>query len=210
VTVKEFAELMPRAQRHLARKDAVLKRIVSAVGPCTLAPGGDRFLVLTRAIVSQLISTKAALTIYGRLEATLAPEAVTPVSLMAANLRSLRKTGLSRAKALALRDLAQRVHKGKLPLDEFHDLTDEEIIEHLTAVRGIGQWTADMFLIFCLGRPDVLPVGDFGLRAGVQTAYGLPELPDRKLLAERAEAWRPYRSIATWYFWRSRGAVPQS
>jgi DNA-3-methyladenine glycosylase II len=209
VTVTEFTDLMPRAQRHLARKDAVLKRIVSAVGPCTLAPGGDRFLVLTRAIVSQLISTKAALTIYGRLE-ELVHRAVTPASLMAANLRALRKTGLSRAKALALRDLAQRVHKGKLPLDQFHDLTDEEIIEHLTAVRGIGRWTADMFLIFCLGRPDVLPVGDFGLRAGVQTAYGLAELPDRKVLSERAEAWRPYRSVATWYFWRSRGAVPQS
>jgi 3-methyladenine DNA glycosylase/8-oxoguanine DNA glycosylase len=122
----------------------------------------------------------------------------------------LRGAGLSRAKVLALKDLAERAVSGELPLDRLPEMSDEEVIECLVEVRGIGRWTAEMFLIFSLGRLDVLPVDDFGLRAGVRDVYQLPDLPSRAALRERAEPWRPYRSIATWYFWRSRGGVPQS
>jgi DNA-3-methyladenine glycosylase II len=122
----------------------------------------------------------------------------------------LRPLGLSAAKAQAILDLAARARDGRLPLDRLAQLSDEEIAAGLTAVRGIGVWTAEMFLIFGVGRLDVLPVGDLGLRAGVQERYGLEGLPGALRLREIAEPWRPYRSIATWYVWRSRGGVPQS
>ena len=122
----------------------------------------------------------------------------------------LRAAGLSAAKTLSLIDLAQRVNNQTLLLDALHELTDDEVIANLIPVRGIGPWTAEMFLIFALGRPDVLPVGDWGLRVGVQRHYGLAEPPEKARLLELAEPWRPYRSIATWYFWRSLGVVPQS
>src|SRR5262249_18823451 len=118
--------------------------------------------------------------------------------------------GLSTNKARSLRDLAEKVHTGAVPLDDLHTATDEEVIAHLLPVRGIGRWTAQMFLIFSLHRLDVLPVDDLGLRAGVQRGYDLPELPGKAKLEELAGPWQPYRSIATWYFWRSQGAVPQS
>lgn len=111
---------------------------------------------------------------------------------------------------LALKDLAQQALNGGLSLERLADKSDEQVIAALVSVRGIGRWTAEMFLIFSLGRLDVLPVDDFGLRAGVRELYDLPDLPGRAELRERGEIWRPYRSIATWYFWRSRGAVPQS
>jgi 3-methyladenine DNA glycosylase/8-oxoguanine DNA glycosylase len=122
----------------------------------------------------------------------------------------LRSAGLSRNKVAAMSDLARRVTSGALPLDRFPDMTDDEVSESLVAVRGIGPWTAQMFLMFSLGRLDVLPVGDFGLRAGVKKHYELPELPSPAAVRERGEAWRPYRSVATWYFWRSLGGVPES
>ena len=111
---------------------------------------------------------------------------------------------------MALKDLAERAVSGALPLARLGEMSDEEVIDVLLPVRGIGRWTAEMFLIFSLGRLDVLPVDDFGLRAGVRDVYQLPDLPNRVALRERGEPWRPYRSIATWYFWRSRGGVPQS
>ena len=198
------------ATRHLARCDPVLKPLLDGVGPCTLQlnPGG--FYVLVRAIISQMISTAAALTIAGRLEATLAEAGVTPESILGLGEERIRAQGLSGAKARGLLDLAERVRDGRLPLDRLPELSDEEAIARLVEVRGIGVWTAEMYLIFSLGRPDVLPVGDLGLRAGVQRCYGLKDLPGRAELRRLGEPWRPYRSIATWYFWRSRGAVPQS
>jgi 3-methyladenine DNA glycosylase/8-oxoguanine DNA glycosylase len=122
----------------------------------------------------------------------------------------LRGVGLSANKVLALRDLADKVHQGDVPLDDLHLLDDEGVIERLIPVRGIGRWTAQMFLIFSLGRPDVLPLDDFGLRAGVKRHYALADLPGRQELTALAEPWRPYRSIATWYIWRTFGNVPQS
>lgn len=198
-----------KAQRHLSRRDPVLRKVIKAVGPCTLQPVADFFIVLARAISSQQLSTRAAATIFGRLQA-LSPDGLTPAAVLDAADEQLRGAGLSRSKVLSLRDLAGHVQSGALPLHDLPRLSDEEVVALLVPVRGIGVWTAQMFLIFSLGRLDVLPVDDLGLRAGVRDMYGLPELPNRVALVERAEPWRPYRSVATWYLWRSRGFVPQS
>jgi DNA-3-methyladenine glycosylase II len=205
-----FADVFRRARRHLTRRDPLLGQLIKHVGPCTLQPGADPFPALVRAIIAQMISTKAARAITARVEATVHPHGLTPTAVAAASEETLRGAGLSRNKALALLDLASRAKRGDLPLDQLAEMADEEVIERLIPVRGIGRWTAEMFLIFSLGRLDVLPVDDFGLRAGVQELYQLPAMPGRADLRERGEAWRPYRSVATWYFWRGRGWVPQS
>jgi len=205
-----FADALRKAQRHLSRCDPLLRQLIKRVGLCTLQPGGQAFPLLVRAIISQMISTQVAKIIAARVEAALHPQGLAPSAVAAASEESLRGAGLSRAKVLALKDLAQKALTGALPLDRLPDMSDEEVIASLVSVRGIGRWTAEMFLIFSLGRLDVLPVDDFGLRAGVRDVYQLPDLPGRAELRERGEVWRPYRSIATWYFWRSRGAVPQS
>jgi DNA-3-methyladenine glycosylase II len=170
----------------------------------------EAFPSLVRSIIAQMISTKAARAIGARVESALLPHGLTPAAVAAVNEDVLRGAGLSRTKAQALKDLAERAMSGALPLNRLPTMSDEEVIEVLLPVRGIGRWTAEMFLIFSLGRLDVLPVDDFGLRAGVRDVYQLPELPGRAALRERAEPWRPYCTIATWYFWRSRGWVPQS
>jgi 3-methyladenine DNA glycosylase/8-oxoguanine DNA glycosylase len=205
-----FLEAAAKARRTLMRRDAVLKEIIRRVGPCTLQPVGNEFHILVRSIVSQLISTKAAITISGRVETAVGPLGLTPEGIAAQSEETLRGCGLSRNKALAMHDLARRTLNGALPLAAFGDLTDDEVIAKLVEVRGIGRWTAEMYLIFALGRLDVLPVDDFGFRAGVKESFGMAEMPGRKELQELGENWRPYRSIATWYFWRSRGGVPQS
>ncbi|HXG11062.1 MAG TPA: DNA-3-methyladenine glycosylase [Gemmataceae bacterium] len=199
-----------KAQRHLARRDRVLQRLIATVGPCTLWPNPDRFGLLVRSIISQQISTRAAEAIYARLEDTLGKKGITPDAVLALPEEALRAAGLSSAKARSLRDLAAKVHSKVVPLDDLHKADDEEVIAALLPVRGIGRWTAQMFLIFSLGRLDVLPVDDFGLRSGIRQQYGLKELPDRRKVQELAEPWRPYRTVATWYLWRSLGAVPQS
>lgn len=209
-TPLSFTSAFRKARRHLSRCDPQLAQLLKHVGPCTLQPGGEPFPLLVRSIVSQMISTKAAIAISSRVQAAMQPHGLTPLAVSAASEEILRGAGLSRAKALALKDLAERAVSGKLPLDRLSEMSDEEVIDCLVEVRGIGRWTAEMFLIFSLGRLDVLPVDDFGLRAGVRDVYQLPDLPSRTALRERAEPWRPYRSIATWYFWRSRGGVPQS
>jgi DNA-3-methyladenine glycosylase II len=205
-----FPKLLAKAQRHLGACDPVLTSLIARVGPCSLAPDPNGFAVLVRSVVSQLISTAAARTISARLVEALGAQGVTPEAILAVAEETLRGVGLSRTKTQAIRDLATRIRTGDLPLERFETLTDEAVTTHLTSVRGIGPWTANMFLIFGLGRPDILPVGDLGLRAGVQQQYSLPELPGPTELRQRAEAWRPFRSIATWYLWRSRGLVPQS
>jgi DNA-3-methyladenine glycosylase II len=198
------------ARRHLGRLDAALKELMRRVGPCTLTVDNDHFGILTRSIISQQISTKAARSIHTRLLQTLPKGKLKPASVLDLTDEQMRAAGLSANKVRSLRDLADKVHTKAVPLARLHKLDDEEVIEHLVTVRGIGRWTAEMFLIFSLGRLDVLPVDDLGLRAGVRDVYALSELPDKASLIERGETWRPYRSIATWYFWRSRGAVPQS
>jgi DNA-3-methyladenine glycosylase II len=208
--MSDLSTVYRKAQRHLARRDPVLKRLIADVGPCTLKPLGlGRFVTLVRSIVSQQISSKAAMSILAKLEQALAPDGFRPAAILAATDGMLREAGMSVAKARSLRDLADKVHAGEVPLDDLHELDDEDVIAKLIPVRGIGRWTAQMFLIFSLGRLDVLPVDDLGLRAGVQKQYGLEEMPNKARLTELSEPWRPYRSIATWYFWRSLGAVPQ-
>jgi DNA-3-methyladenine glycosylase II len=200
--------MFTKAQRHLARRDPVLKHLIKQVGPCTLQHDPDGFAVLVRSIVAQQISSKAARSISARLQEAIGE--IRPKPLLKAKEETLRAAGLSAAKVRAVRDLAEKVHSGAVPLDRLPDLPDEEVIGLLLPVRGIGRWTAEMFLIFSLGRFDVLPVGDFGLREGVRRQYGLEEHPAKEELIEMAEPWRPYRSIATWFLWRSFGPVPQS
>jgi DNA-3-methyladenine glycosylase II len=193
-----------RAERLLAARDPVMDRLIAVVGPCRLRPHPDPFDCLVRAIISQQISTRAAETIHARLLEGLGPGGVTAASVLAAKESALRGAGLSVSKTKSLRDLAAHVDRGAIPLDRLGAMDDEEVIGTLTPVHGIGRWTAEMFLIFVLCRPDVLPVDDFGLKAGVKRQYGLAGMPGRQLLHEYAGPWRPYRSIATWYIWRGQ------
>jgi 3-methyladenine DNA glycosylase/8-oxoguanine DNA glycosylase len=189
---------------HLVAADPVLAGIVARVGPYTLVPRRhrDHFGSLARAIVFQQLSGKAADTIHKRFLG-LFPEAPTPTHVVSATDAALRGAGLSRAKVAALRDLASAALDGRLPLPLSHRLADEEIVERLVSVRGIGPWTAQMFLMFHLGREDVLPTGDLGLRTAAKRAYRLRGDTSPERLERLAAPWRPYRSIATWYLWRS-------
>jgi DNA-3-methyladenine glycosylase II len=206
--VKELSLHYPKARRHLARRDPVMKQLITTYGRCTLQINPNGFEALVRSIVAQQISTKAAHSIFSRLRDSLG--GLSPTALIAASEETLRSAGLSEAKRRSLRDLADKVRTSAVPLAQLGEMDDESVIEMLVPVRGIGRWTAEMFLIFSLGRLDVLPVDDLGLRVGVQREYGLAERPGRKQLVEIGEAWRPYRSIATWYMWRTFGPVPQS
>jgi DNA-3-methyladenine glycosylase II len=199
-----------QARRHLSRRDPILREVIRLIGPCTLRHNPDGFAVLVHSIISQQISTKAATVIRNRLWAALGPLGLTPASLRKMSDSKFRLAGLSAGKVLALRDLADKVHQRHVPLNDLHQLSDEEVIECLLPIRGIGPWTAQMFLIFSLGRLDILPVADFGLRSGMQRHYKLRKLPNRDRLDKLAEPWRPYRSIGTWYIWRSLGGVAQS
>jgi DNA-3-methyladenine glycosylase II len=163
----------------------------------------DAYGALVRTIVGQQLSTKAARTIYARLVALFGDNPPTPAELIAAEAVDLRAAGLSRQKISYLRDLARRVHDGELELDILHELSDEEVAARITAVKGLGQWSADMFLIFHLRRPDVLPAGDLGIRRAVEKAYGLPALPEADHLRTIAEPWRPHRTLASLYLWES-------
>ena len=163
----------------------------------------DAYGSLVRTIVGQQLSTSAARTIYARLTALFGDRAPTPTELIAAEEQALREAGLSRQKIRYLRDLATRVHGGELDLHGLRDLSDDEVSEKITAVKGLGRWSADMFLMFHLRRPDVLPVGDLGIRRAVEKEYGLPELPDADDLRTLAAPWRPQRTLACLYLWKT-------
>jgi 3-methyladenine DNA glycosylase/8-oxoguanine DNA glycosylase len=197
---------MARARRVLMRRDPVLGAIIAKYGPCALKTGreADIFCGLVESIVSQQLSTKAAATIYGRLRA-LMPDggAPTPHAIVPLSDEALRGVGLSRQKVGYVRDLSRRAIDGTLKPDAFAAMPDDEVVAQLTQIKGIGRWTADMILIFRLARPDVLPVGDLGIVKAVQRAYRLRKTPDAKRLLALGERWRPYRSIASWYLWRS-------
>jgi DNA-3-methyladenine glycosylase II len=168
----------------------------------------DAYGVLVRSIVGQQLSTRAADKIYGRVVDLFGSDIAEPKKLIAADPDALRGAGLSHAKVAYLRDLAERVEDGELDLDHLSELPDEGVSEQLTAVKGIGQWSADMFLIFHLGRPDVLAVGDLGIRRAVERAYGLKKIPDQKEVFRIGEPWRPYRSLACLYLWTSLQNAP--
>jgi DNA-3-methyladenine glycosylase II len=204
------------AVRHLRRADPVMKSIIERVGPCLLrdptdrgGPAPDHYGALVRSIVGQQLSVSAARSMLTRLNARFGGRTPTPEQILADDPDALRAAaGLSRSKTAFLRDLAEAVASGTLVLEELDDLPDDEVARRLTAVRGIGQWTVDMFLIFHLGRPDVLPVGDLGLRRAAQLAYSLRKLPEPPRLVRLARPWRPWRSVATWYLWASLRVQP--
>jgi len=199
-----------RARRVLARRDPVIRDLMRRYGACGLAAAqhADPFTALTHAIVSQQLSTKAAATIAARVDALVAGPP-TPRAFAAVTDAQLRAAGLSGQKVTYLRDLCARIEDGSLPLDRLDRLSDDAVIEALTQVKGIGRWTAEMFLMFRLHRPDVLPVGDLGIVKAVQRAYNLRTLPTAARLARIGEPWRPYRSVACWYLWASLDNAPQ-
>lgn len=196
------------AEAHLAAADPVLATLIATHGPCSLAREQDLFAALVDSIIGQQLSVKAAATIAGRLRAALPGGALAADAILALPDDALRGAGLSRAKAAYLRDLAGHVTAGTLDLAALDTQTDDAVTAALVAVKGIGPWTAQMFLIFALGRLDVLPVADLGLREAAVRAYSLPARPTAADLTARAVPWRPYRSIATWYLWRSLGNAP--
>ena len=203
------AEDYAKGRRLLARRDPVIRDLMRRHGRCGLADAQhtDPFRALVRAIVSQQLSTKAAATIAGRVEALLGGT-LTPEGIAGVSDPQLRAVGLSGQKIGYMRDLCARIQDGSLPLDSLHTLDDAAVVEALTKVKGIGRWTAEMFLMFRLHRPDVLPVGDLGIVKAVQRAYGLRKAPDPKRLTRIGEPWRPYRSIACWYLWASLDNKP--
>lgn len=190
---------------HLQTADSVMGSLIDRIGPCTLRPqdSGTHFDHVARAIVYQQLSGRAAGTIYSRFLALYGGDPPTPYKLRETDQDTLRSAGLSRPKISYLRDLAERCLSGELQIDRLHELDDETVIEQLTSVKGIGRWTAQMFLLFRLGRPDVLSELDLGIRKAIQNLYSLPEMPPYSHVAELGERWSPYRSIASWYLWRS-------
>ena len=196
-------EKVGQALRHLRRVDPVMRNVIRRAGPFRLKPRRDRFYSLVSSILSQQISGKAAASIRARLEDYVAPEKISAEALGRIKPDQLRRIGVSSQKAAYLLDLANRVQAGELKLDRMARLSDEQVIEALVQVKGIGVWTAQMFLIFSLGRMDVFPHDDLGVRAAIRNLYGLDELPDKETSHRIATPWRPYASVASWYCWRS-------
>lgn len=195
------------AVAHLTRSDRKLARAIAAVGPCTLARRRDYFIVLCKAVYSQQISTAVAAVLFGRFQALFPRRRPTPGLVKAALTGgvpddALRVCGLSRQKKSYLIDLSDHFLNNRIPSRRLATMPDEDVIEALVAVKGVGRWTAEMFLMFVLNRPDVLPVDDLGLQTSVRDLYGLKDRPKANALKKLAEPWRPYRTVATWYLWR--------
>jgi len=196
-------EAIREARRHLRRNDPVMRRLIDDVGPFTLRLDRDRFRMLVRSIISQQISGKAAQSIRQRLEALVAPETISPHNLAALSVAELRSAGVSPQKAGYLHDLAAKVDAGTVRLHRITRMTDDQVIAELVQVKGIGVWTAQMCLMFSLGRLNIFPHDDLGIRAAIKNLYGLTDLPDRETSLEIARPWRPYATVASWYCWRS-------
>jgi DNA-3-methyladenine glycosylase II len=210
---------MPRltkAHAALAESDPVMAALMERLGPMSVAERRrrrnqkpqDAYGALLRAVVGQQLSTKAARTIYERVLELFGGEDPSPEALLDVEEKKLRAAGLSGRKVEYLRDLAAHVISGELELERLDQLSDEDVIEEITAVRGFGQWTAEMFLMFHLGRKDVVSGGDLGIRKAIQIEYGLDEMPKPEEVVERSEAWRPNRTLACIYLWESLAAVP--
>jgi len=193
-----------RARRILMRRDPQLAAVIKRVGRCALPDGRTRdpFAGLVRVIMSQQLSGKAASTIYGRVEALAGSGGLTPAAVRALTAEALRAAGVSRPKITYLYDLADHVGDGRLDLHALDGHPDEEVIAKMTAVKGLGRWSAEMFLMFRLNRPDILPVDDLGIVKGMQKLFGMKSRPKPRTMVRLAENWRPYRSIACWYLWR--------
>jgi DNA-3-methyladenine glycosylase II len=193
---------MRPALQHL-KKDPVLADIIRRTGAFAMQYRPPAFETLVRSIVYQQLSGKVASVIYGRLEAAVGSAGVTPDSIMKLRPDRMRRLGLSKAKTTYIRELAKHARRGAVVFEALAEMDDAAVIEHLTRVKGIGVWTAQMFLMFALRRTDVLPVADLGIRVAMQKAYGLAELPKPAEMERIAAGWRPWASVASWYLWRS-------
>jgi DNA-3-methyladenine glycosylase II len=199
--------VLRRAVSHLKKADPVMAGIIERVGPCRyrVRDDGTHFEALTSSIIYQQVSGAAAASIERKLQALFGGRKPLPAEILASSDERLREAGLSRQKIRYLRDLAAHAGNGVIPFDTLHELEDEEVIRHLTQVLGIGRWTAQMFLMFRLGRPDILPELDLGIRTAVKRAYRLRKEPDANRLHRIGAPWAPYRTVASWYLWRSLG-----
>ena len=210
----KFAAVTPAywddACKHLARRDRVMKKLIPQFGEARLQSRGDAFTTLARSIVGQQISTSAAQAVWGRFAALLdaPPTKLAPGDVLELKTDAMRGSGLSARKVEYLRDLATHFTEGQVHVRQWQQMDDEAIIEELVAIRGIGRWTAEMFLIFHLMRPNVLPVDDLGLIRGISVNYFSGEPVTRVEAREVGDAWAPYRSVATWYIWRSLDPLP--
>ena len=193
---------MRKAVNHLKKSDPVLRAIIEQVGPCRMEFSVPEFSSLAEAIVYQQLNGKAAVTIFKRF-IELAGSPLTPEGILKLSEEQLRSVGLSRQKSSYLKDLAAKTASGELNFAQLAELSDEEVIKHLTQVKGIGVWTAHMFLMFSLRRPDVFPTGDYGVQMAIRKHYKKRKLPKPKDMEKIARVWAPYRSVACWYMWRS-------
>src|SRR6266446_1029860 len=193
---------MRKAINHLKKSDPVLAAIIEKIGPCKIQFGEPTFHSLAEAILYQQLNGKAAVTIFNRFTA-LAGDPLTPESILKLTDTQMRGVGLSKQKNSYLRDLSEKTKAGLLEFERLPRLSEQEVIEHLTQVKGIGVWTAHMFLIFTLRRPDILPTGDYGVQAAIKKHYNKRKWPKPTLMEKIAKPWVPYRSIACWYLWKS-------
>jgi DNA-3-methyladenine glycosylase II len=193
---------MRKAIHHLKKSDPVLRAIIERVGPCRIEFAPAEFSSLAEAIVYQQLNGKAAVTIFNRFVA-LAGEPLTAEGILKLSDEQLRSVGLSKQKSAYVKDLSAKTKAGLLDFARLPELTDDEVIQHLTQVKGIGVWTAHMFLMFSLRRPNVLPTGDYGVQMAIKKHYRKRKLPKPKDMEKIAKAWEPYRSVACWYLWRS-------
>jgi DNA-3-methyladenine glycosylase II len=200
---------MRKAILHLKNADPVMRSIIERVGAYKIQHREPSFETLVRSIVYQQLSGKVASVILGRLIALLPDGEVTPAAILKLTPARMRKAGLSKQKTAYIRDLARKTNKGIVKFETLEKMTDVEVIEHLTQVKGIGVWTAHMFLMFALRRPDILATGDLGVRIAIKKAYELADLPLPKQVEELGLGWRPYSSVAVWYLWRSLDSTAQ-
>ena len=197
------SQLITDAHHHLTASDPIMAEVIDKIGPCTLNRQTNRYRNLVRAIVGQQISSAAAKSVFNKLETQVHSKTLNPEAVAKLTEAELRAVGLSAQKTRYIRDLTEHVLDKRLNLRSLHFKTDEEVIELLTDVKGIGLWTAQMFLMFSLGRPDVLPWGDLGIQVAMKNLYGFESLPKKSECLEIAEPWRPYATIASWYLWRT-------
>jgi DNA-3-methyladenine glycosylase II len=193
---------MRSAVRHLKQSDPILRAIIEQVGPCRMEFDPPEFDSLAEAIVYQQLNGKAAFTIFKRF-AALAGEPLTPQGILKLSEAQMRSVGLSKQKSSYLKDMAERAARGELDFSRLPEMADDEVIQHLTQVKGVGVWTAHMFLMFTLRRPNVLPTGDYGIQMAIKKHYKKRKLPKPEHMEKIARHWEPYRSVACWYLWRS-------
>lgn len=203
-------KIAKQAAEYLAANDPHLAPVIKVSGLCDIAPHTDYYTALVTEIIGQQLSTKAARAIRTKFVDSFGGTFPSPQQILAKSLEDLRATGISWAKAKYVSDLAQHVVDGKVKFDHLDALSNEEIIRELTAVKGIGEWTAHMFLMFCMGRPDVLATGDLGIKNGMQKLYGLDHSPSAQQIVELAEKykWHPYETVACWYVWEALDNAP--